>query len=113
MARRRASRGRVTAGTPTAGAMDHCPCTLCGRPFLRSQLTKHHCLPRQKGGTQEDVELLCPQCHGMVHATYTNATLAALYSTVDQLRRAPELVKYLKWVRKQPPTRRKRNTPRS
>ncbi len=88
------------------------PCSLCGRAFSRSALTKHHCLPRQKGGTTQDVELLCPQCHGMVHATYTNVTLAALYPTIDQLRRAPELARYLRWVRKQPPTRRTRNEPR-
>ena len=87
-------------------------CNLCDRPFSRDGLTKHHCLPRAKGGTREDVELLCPQCHGMVHATYTNATLAALYPTLAKLREAPELAKYLRWVRKQPPSRRKRNRPR-
>jgi hypothetical protein len=85
---------------------------LCGRPFVRAELTKHHCLPRAEGGGQEDVELVCKQCHGMVHATYTNATLAVLYSTVEQLRLAPELQKFLKWVRKQPPSRRKRNATR-
>lgn len=88
------------------------PCGLCGRPFAPDELTKHHCLPREKGGTQEHVEMLCRQCHGMVHATYTNATLAALYPTLARLRRAPELAKYLCWVRKQPPTRSKRNRPR-
>jgi 5-methylcytosine-specific restriction protein A len=62
------------------------PCSLCGRPFDRAALTKHHCRPRQKGGTTDDVELLCPQCHGMVHATYTNSTLAAQYPTIGQLR---------------------------
>jgi 5-methylcytosine-specific restriction endonuclease McrA len=87
-------------------------CSLCGRPFEKSRLTKHHCLPREKGGTQEHVELLCPQCHGMVHATYTNQTLAALYPTIDRLRAAPELGPFLRWVRKQPPSRRKRNLPR-
>jgi 5-methylcytosine-specific restriction protein A len=87
-------------------------CNLCDRPFHRAGLTKHHCLPRAKGGTIEDVELLCPQCHGMVHATYTNATLGALYPTLAKLREAPELEKYLRWVRKQPPSRRKRNRPR-
>ena len=87
-------------------------CSLCGRPFERRQLTKHHCLPRQKGGTTEDVELLCPQCHGMVHCTFTNATLAALYPSIEQLRQAPELSAFLRWVRKQPPSRRKRNRPR-
>jgi hypothetical protein len=48
----------------------------------------------------------------MVHATYTNETLAALYPTIEQLRRAPELAKYIRWVRKLPPGRRKRNAPR-
>ena len=91
---------------------DSIRCGLCGRPFTRGRLTRHHCLPREKGGTAEDVELICSQCHGMVHATYTNATLAAQYPTLDRLRRAPELAPYLKWVRKQPPSRRTRNAPR-
>src|SRR4051794_13700555 len=88
------------------------PCALCGRGFTRTTLTKHHCRPKQKGGTEGDVELICSQCHGMVHATYTNATLAALFPTIDRLRQAPELAAFLKWVRKQPPTRRKRNRTR-
>ncbi len=88
------------------------PCGLCGRGFGRAQLTKHHCLPREKGGTSEDVELLCPQCHGMVHATYTNQTLASHYPTLTQLRRAPELAGFIRWVRKQPASRRTRNAPR-
>lgn len=87
-------------------------CALCGRPFHRPQLTQHHCLPRQKGGTRDHVELLCGQCHGMVHATYTNATLANVYATIEQLRAAPELTGFLRWVRKQPPSRRTRNEPR-
>ncbi len=91
---------------------DEIPCALCGRPFPPDELTKHHCLPREKGGTQDHVELLCRQCHGMVHATYTNETLAALYPAIDQLRKAPELAKYLRWARKQPSSRRKRNRPR-
>src|SRR6476661_2590321 len=88
------------------------PCSLCDRSFPQRQLTKHHCLPKQKGGTMDDVELLCSQCHSMVHATYTNATLAAQYPTIDKLRAAPELSKFLKWVKKQAPSRRKRNVPR-
>lgn len=87
-------------------------CGLCQRSFERKQLTRHHCKPREKGGDTEDVELLCPQCHGMVHATFTNGTLASLYATIEQLRQAPELGPFLKWVRKQPPSRRKKNLPR-
>src|SRR5438445_12857163 len=88
------------------------PCGLCVRPFPRERLTKHHCRPKSKGGTADDVELICSQCHGMVHATFTNATLAALYPTLGRLRLAPELQPYLKWVRKQPPSRRTKNAPR-
>src|SRR5215475_5631720 len=92
--------------------IDFIPCGLCGRPFQRQALTRHHCLPRSKGGDVDDVELLCSQCHGMVHATYTNETLANLYPTLQELRKAPELEKYIGWVRKQPPSRRTRNQPR-
>lgn len=93
-------------------ADDEIPCALCLRVFPPSRLTKHHCLPREKGGAQEDVALICSQCHGMVHATYTNETLAKVYPTIDMLRDAPELGKYLKWVRKQPASKRSRNKPR-
>lgn len=88
------------------------PCELCGRPFPDGRLTKHHCKPKSKGGTADDIELICSQCHGMIHATFTNATLAALYPTIEQLRVAPELAAFLKWVRKQPPSRKKRNKDR-
>jgi 5-methylcytosine-specific restriction protein A len=88
------------------------PCSLCDRPFPAGRLTRHHCLPRQKGGTREDVEMLCSQCHDMVHATYTNQTLAVMFPTILQLRDAPELAPYLRWVKKQPASRKKRNKPR-
>ena len=91
---------------------DPFPCSLCQRPFQRSGLTRHHCLPKSRGGTVDDVELLCGMCHGMIHATYTNRTLEARYATIEELRAAPELARFLKWVRKQPPTRRTRNEPR-
>ncbi len=87
-------------------------CGFCERLFARRELTKHHCLPRQKGGDRDDVELLCRQCHSMVHATFTNATLAVMYPTLAKLREAPELEGFLRWVRKQAPSRRTRNAPR-
>jgi len=87
-------------------------CGLCERPFVRSGLTRHHCLPRSLGGTSEDIALICGQCHSTVHANFTNQTLEVLYPTIALLRDAPELEGYLKWVRKQAPTRRKRNRPR-
>jgi 5-methylcytosine-specific restriction enzyme A len=91
---------------------DPIPCGLCGRAFDRKGLTKHHCLPKSRGGTSDDVGLLCPQCHSMVHCTYENRTLAGHYPSLSELRQAPELQKYIRWVRKQPPTQRSRNKTR-
>ena len=88
------------------------PCRLCGRSFPRSGLPRHHGLPKSKGGTADDVELVCGQCHTMIHATFTNETLAKVYPTVAGLRAAPELAGFIRWVRKQPATRRTRNEPR-
>ncbi len=88
------------------------PCGLCGRGIAHPELSRHHCLPRSKGGTNDDIELICKQCHGMVHATFTNETLAAFYPTIEQLRKAPELAPYIRWVRKQPSSRRTKNAPR-
>ena len=76
------------------------PCGLCGRGFTRDHLTRHHYVPKSRGGTAADVDLICSQCHGMVHATFTNRTLEALYPTIEELRLAPELAAFIKWVRK-------------
>jgi 5-methylcytosine-specific restriction enzyme A len=88
------------------------PCALCDRAFTRDTLSRHHCKPKSKGGTNDDIALICGQCHSTVHANYTNETLAALYPTAAKLRLAPELTGYFKWVRKQPTTRRIKNRPR-
>jgi hypothetical protein len=88
------------------------PCVLCDRGFDKSDLTLHHFLPKEEGGESKDTDLTCGQCHSMVHATYTNKTLAALYNTPEKLRNAPELAGYFKWVKKQPATRRTKNKPR-
>lgn len=88
------------------------PCGLCLRAFQPDRLTRHHLLPKSRGGTAEHIAMLCSQCHGMVHATFTNRTLGVEYATLKELRAAPELAAFIKWVRKQPPERRKKNRPR-
>jgi hypothetical protein len=102
----------VAGGVAAVKEPEAVPCGLCLRDFRNGKLTKHHCLPKSRGGTSEDVEMICSQCHSMVHATFSNRTLEALYPTLRLLADAPELEAYLKWVRKQPATRRTRNEPR-
>ncbi|VTR97854.1 HNH endonuclease [Tuwongella immobilis] len=87
-------------------------CALCLRVVPERLLTKHHCLPKSKGGTTEHIALLCGMCHSMVHTTFENRTLAREYASVEDLREAAELQPFLKWVRKQPATRKTKHAPR-
>src|SRR4051794_35013096 len=88
------------------------PWALCGRAFPPKRLTKHHCRPREKGGTRDHVELICSPCHGRGAATYKTEVVGRLSPTIEQLRKAGERGGYVKWVRKQPATRRPGNAPR-
>ena len=87
-------------------------CAMCLRIMESRLLTRHHCLPKSKGGTMAHIALLCRMCHPMVHETFENRTLAKEFTCIDDLRKAPELQPFLKWVRKQPATRKKRVAPR-
>ncbi|MFP5263512.1 MAG: HNH endonuclease [Blastocatellia bacterium] len=73
-------------------------CALCERAVAR--ISKHHLTPKSEGGT-ETIDL-CSACHKTLHKFFTNRTLARELSTIDALRRNPEVRRYLAWVRKQP-----------
>jgi 5-methylcytosine-specific restriction enzyme A len=72
-------------------------CALCEREV--GTVTRHHLVPKSEGG-QETVDL-CAACHKTLHAFFTNRTLSTELSTIESLRRQPELQAYLRWVRKQ------------
>jgi hypothetical protein len=72
-------------------------CALCEREV--STVTRHHLIPKSEGG-RETVDL-CAACHKTLHAFFTNRTLSVELSTIESLRRQPELQAYLRWVRKQ------------
>lgn len=76
-------------------------CALCERQV--SKLSKHHIIPKSKGG--KDTVGLCSPCHSTLHAFFTNGTLAAEMNTIEALREQPTIQDYLKWIRKQPDRR--------
>lgn len=78
-------------------------CTLCGRQVPRAIITEHHLVPREEGGKEEHKVPMCKPCHGHIHATYDNRTLAQALSTLDALRRDPNILKFIKFIRKQDP----------
>ncbi|MEH7335527.1 HNH endonuclease [Neobacillus drentensis] len=78
-------------------------CELCGRSEV--EITIHHLLPKEMGGTFGDTANLCIPCHKQLHALYTNEEIAARLSTLKELREDNQLNRFVKWIRKQPPTK--------
>lgn len=82
-------------------------CELCYRePII---LTKHHLLPREEGGKEEHISLICENCHKQIHALYTNKELAVRLNTIRDLQEDEKIIKYLKFIRKQPVTKKVRS----
>ena len=72
-------------------------CRLCGRQV--SLVSKHHLLPKQKGGKHTETVDLCQPCPSTIHLTFTNQELARNFRTVTDLQQAEPLQKYLGWIR--------------
>lgn len=79
-------------------------CPLCGREIPPDvKQSKHHLVPKLKGGKGGPTVLLHHICHREIHATLTEAELARDYATVEALRAHPRLAKFARWVAKRPP----------
>lgn len=78
------------------------PCPICGRDMIAGpSVDRHHWIPRREGGA--DWSYLHRICHKKLHNLFDERTLATLYNTAEACREHPEIVKFVKWVRKQPP----------
>ena len=78
-------------------------CQLCDRKV--DKLTKHHLLPREEGGNEEHISYICSDCHRQIHALYTNKELAMRLNTLEKLKSDYKIEKYLKYVKKQCPSK--------
>ena len=79
-------------------------CPLCGRPIPpRARASRHHLVPKLKGGRQGPTVLMHAICHNEVHATLTEAELARDFSSIEALRAHPRLARFIEWVRGRDP----------
>ena len=76
-------------------------CELCRREGV-PKVTAHHLVPREEGGKYGEVVWLCESCHKQIHALYTNKELSVRLNTLDSLESDYKISKYLKYIRKQP-----------
>lgn len=96
---RRRSAKQIIWPEPSRLSADAGPrCELCRREV--GTVSRHHLVPREEGGRHGPTVALCQPCHSTVHLLLTNRELARRYATVEALQLAPELQKYLHWVRR-------------
>ncbi len=73
-------------------------CELCEREVNRT--SKHHLLPKSRGGKHTKTVHLCQPCHSSIHHHIDNKTLSKQYTTLENLKMAEELQVYLEWIKK-------------
>jgi hypothetical protein len=79
-------------------------CALCERVIPPDvPQSKHHLVPKLKGGKSGETVLLHHICHKEIHAAISESELASKYASADSLRAHPRLAKFIKWVTKRPP----------
>ncbi len=83
----------ISSAKPTGNC-----CALCEREV--QQLSRHHLIPREEGGRHGPTADLCQPCHSSVHLLLDNKELARQYHTIEALRNAEKLQKYLHWIRR-------------
>ena len=76
---------------------------LCGRPIPPgARASRHHLVPRLKGGARLPTVLLHQICHSAIHARFSEAELARRLHDPEALGRTAELAPFLAWVRTKP-----------
>ena len=79
-------------------------CPLCDRVIPGDvPQSRHHLVPRLRGGKGGETVLLHQICHSEIHATLSETELAREFHTIAALRAHPRLVKFIRWVAKRPP----------
>lgn len=90
--------------TPTKSDDNQPICSLCSRPIPKdAPQSRHHLIPKLKGGKNGNTVLLHHICHKEIHASLSEAELARDYNTPEDLRAHPRLAKFICWVQKRPP----------
>ncbi|MGY8640337.1 MAG: HNH endonuclease, partial [Verrucomicrobiales bacterium] len=72
-------------------------------PIPPAKESKHHLIPKLKGGKHGPVAIVHEICHGKIHSVFTEAELAKNFATIELMLEHEEIQKFVKWVKKRPP----------
>ena len=84
-------------------------CPLCEREIPPKLESRHHLIPKLKGGKHGPIAILHTICHSKIHSLFTEAELAKNYSSIDQLKAHPDIQKFVNWISKRPADFRSKN----
>jgi hypothetical protein len=80
-------------------------CPLCGRPIpAGAKSSRHHLVPRLKGGTHLGTVRLHQICHSAIHARFSETELARRLADIESLKADAEIAAFIAWVKTKPPT---------
>ena len=79
-------------------------CPLCLRPIPADvPQSRHHLIPKLRGGKGGPTVLLHHICHKTIHKTLRETELARHVNTVEALRAHPDLAPFWAWIARRPP----------
>lgn len=79
-------------------------CPLCLRPIPPDvPQSRHHLVPKLRGGKGGDTVLLHHICHKEIHAALSESEIARDFNTIEALRSHPRIARFVTWVSKRPP----------
>lgn len=78
-------------------------CPICKRELGKINVSKHHLVPKSKGGKHGETILIHNICHQKIHSLFSEKELKENYNTVEKLRASEEMISFSKWVSKKAP----------
>jgi len=84
-------------------------CPLCERSIPPHLESRHHLVPKLRGGKHGPIAVLHTICHSKIHSLFSETELARVYHTIEALRGHDEVMRFVKWVSKRPPEFRSKN----
>ena len=89
--------------------MDTQTCSICSRPLGKENISKHHLIPKSRGGKGSELIEIHNICHQKIHSVFTLKELRDEFNTIEKLVEHEEIAKFIKWVSKKVPEFYQRN----
>ena len=73
-------------------------CLVCGQELGNKNTSRHHLVPRSKGGKNSETIRIHNICHDKIHSVFTEKELKVTFSSVEKIKENEVMIKFIKWV---------------